>query len=98
MDESLNPNQRNGQKPRNLPLSKDVFYANGVNIDVNPNEITLTFDRLVPGAEPVSTTVVMNPQAVYQLRDGFAQLAKQHEESLKKMKETGYYGEPPQNN
>ena len=83
--------------PQNRPIAKEVFFANGINIDINPHELVITFDRVVPGTEPEARTVLLNANSIYQLQNAINSLVEVHNDSLKKLEDTGRYGQPPNN-
>lgn len=68
-----------------MPKATDVFYSNGLSMDVNPNELVLTFDQLLPGSEPKAISIVMNANAIYQLSEAFKNMIEVHEEKLKEI-------------
>ena len=50
MDNQYNPKPKQFNT-QDIPKAKEVFYSNGMNMDVNPNELVLTFDQMLPGSE-----------------------------------------------
>lgn len=85
MDNQYNPKPKQFNT-QDIPKAKEVFYSNGMNMDVNPNELVLTFDQMLPGSESKAITIVMNANAIYQLKDAFNSMVKVHDEKLEEIK------------
>lgn len=84
MEDKLQPQKRNFG-PKETPKATEVFYANGVNVDINPTELVLTFDQSLPTSIPQAKSIVLNVNAVYQLREAFDSMIEVHEENLEAM-------------
>lgn len=81
----MRPQQRDFNK-KELPMATDVFYANGVNLDINATELVLTFDQSLPASVPTAKSIVLNAQAIYQLREAFDNMIEVHEKNLEAIK------------
>ena len=84
MNDNMQTQQRNFGT-REIPKATEVFYANGVNVDINPTELVLTFDQSLPASVPQAKSIVLNANAIYQLRDAFNNMIEVHEENLEAM-------------
>ncbi|HBV04654.1 hypothetical protein ACQUFT_00400 [Mammaliicoccus lentus] len=73
-------------KQRERVQAKEIFYANGIGFNINLNELVLNFDCNIPETEPKSISVVINPNALYSLREGINGMIDVYEEQVEEMK------------
>ncbi|WP_239702988.1 MULTISPECIES: hypothetical protein [unclassified Mammaliicoccus] len=73
-----------GQRER--VKASEIFYANGIGFNINLNELVLNFDCNIPETEPKSISVVINPNALYSIKEGINGMIEVYEEQVEEMK------------